>query len=318
MSKLIDKEKEYLSTAGRMDEATAAFAARQLNHVRAQVLQAKKPPLNAFTVFPVQTDVPPGAETATQIVYDAVGMADIITNYSDDLPRVDVLATEMPVKVRTLGLAYGYSKQEIENAMFARVNLSAMKAMQVRRGIDVTLNKIAWHGDAKHNIVGFLNNKNISEYTLKADGAGSSTKLQDKTPTQILRDIKEMLQVIRKATNNVERANTLLLSTNAYAHLASTPRSEYTETTLLEFIRKLYPELTRVIEVGELDGAGDGGKDIMIAGSFTPENIKFEIPQRFDQMPVQERNLEYIVNCTARAIGVNVVMPMTFVKAVGA
>lgn len=317
MNDLMEKEKSYFRNACHMDDASAAFAARQLNHVRAQVLQTKKPPLNAFTVFPVQTDIPEGAETATQLIYDAAGMAEIITNYSDDLPRVDVLAAEIPVKVKTLGIAYGFTKQEVENAMFARVNLSAMKAVQARRGIDVTLNKLAWKGDAKHNLIGFLNNKNISEYTLKADGTGSSMKFEDKTPKQIVRDIKEIINVVHKATKGVQKVDTLLLSTDVYTHLTSTEKNEYSNITIMDYIRGVFPTLKRVIEVSELDGAGEGGKDILVAGAFMPENVKLEIPKRFDQLPVQERNLEFIVNCTARAVGVTVSDPVAFVRVVG-
>lgn len=314
--KFDEKEYSYLVN-NRMDDALATFTARQLTYVRAQTLQAKKPPLEAFTVFPVQTDVPAGAETAMQITYDSVGIAEVITNYADDLPRVDVFATEQAVKVHSIGAAYGYNHQEIQNAMFAKVNLSSTKAEQAKRGVDLRINKLAWHGDKTSNIIGFLNNPNISEYSIKADGTGSSTKFADKTVEQILRDLKEFFAVIRKATNNVERPNTLLLPPSAYAHLATTPRSDNSDKTILDFIKQVYPNLTRIIEVNELENADGKGKDMMFAGVFDPTYVRLEIPNRFDQLPVQERNLEYVVNCVSRVIGVNVVIPMAFVKAVG-
>ena len=314
--KFDEKEYSYLVN-NRMDDALATFTARQLTYVRAQTLQAKKPPLEAFTVFPVQTDVPAGAETAIQITYDGVGMAEVITNYADDLPRVDVFATEQAVKVHSIGAAYGYNRQEIENAMFAKVNLSSTQAEQAKRGVDLRINKLAWHGDKTSNIIGFLNNPNISEYSVKADGTGSSTKFANKTVEQILRDLNEFFAVIRKATNNVERPNTLLLPPSAYAHLATTPRSDNSDKTILDFIKQVYPNLTRIIEVNELENADGKGKDMMFAGVFDPTYVRLEIPNRFDQLPVQERNLEYVVNCVSRVIGVNVVIPMAFVKAVG-
>lgn len=314
--KFDEKEYSYLVN-NRMDDALATFTARQLTYVRAQTLQAKKPPLEAFTVFPVQTDVPAGAETAMQITYDSVGIAEVITNYADDLPRVDVFATEQAVKVHSIGAAYGYNHQEIQNAMFAKVNLSSTKAEQAKRGVDLRINKLAWHGDKTSNIIGFLNNPNISEYSVKADGTGSSTKFANKTVEQILRDLNEFFAVIRKATNNVERPNTLLLPPSAYAHLATTPRSDNSDKTILDFIKQVYPNLTRIIEVNELENADGKGKDMMFAGVFDPTYVRLEIPNRFDQLPVQERNLEYVVNCVSRVIGVNVVIPMAFVKAVG-
>ena len=71
------------------------------------------------------------------------------------------------------------------------------------------------------------------------------------------------------------------------------------------------------MKVGELKKAGAGESDVMVAGYFDPMYIKLEIPTRFDQLPVQYRNLEYIVDCIAEAVGVTVTMPMAFAKAEG-
>ena len=73
------------SVAQRNDEAFSLFLARELTYIRTQVLQVAKAPMNAFRIFPVQTEVPAGAATAMQRVYDQTGMAKIISNYADDL-----------------------------------------------------------------------------------------------------------------------------------------------------------------------------------------------------------------------------------------
>ena len=98
-----DAELAYIKAQNRLDSAESVFLARQLTYIRTQTLTVKKAPLNAFSVFPVQTDIPSGAETAIQYVYDSVGMAEIISNYADDLRRVDVVAREQAVKVFCLG-----------------------------------------------------------------------------------------------------------------------------------------------------------------------------------------------------------------------
>ena len=163
-----EKEARYLQNVANMDEATSVFLARQLTHIRTQTLTVKKAPMNAFQVFPVQTDIPAGAESAVQYIYDAVGMAEIISNYADALPRVDVVAKEQAVKVFSIGDAYGYNYREVKNAQFANIPLSALRAQQARRGIDLKLNKIAWNGDKAHHITGFLDNENISTISLPA------------------------------------------------------------------------------------------------------------------------------------------------------
>ena len=312
-------EAEYIkaSAAGRLDESASAFFARELSYVRSRVLEVQKAPLNAFVVFPVQTDVPAGAASAEQKIYDAIGVAKIISNYADDLPRADVLAQKIVTPVYTVGDSYGYNVVEIENAAFAGTNIDVYRARAARRAIDQRINTLAWKGDAAHGITGFLYNPNMTTVQLPADGTGSSTRLADKTPAQIIRDVNAVINAVELATNSVEVADTVLLSTAAYDHIAGTPRSDYSDITILDFLKKTH-EGVRFMKVAELTGAGAGNKDILIAGKFDPDMVRLEIPERFRQLPVEKRNLEYVVDCLSRVIGVTVVVPIAFAKAVGA
>ena len=312
-----EAERNYIqSVAGRQDEAFSFFLARELTQIRARVLEVSKAPMNAFRIFPVQTEVAPGAATAIQRIYDSTGMAKVIANYADDLPRADAVGKEVVSKVVTVGDSYGYNTMEIEHAQFAGVNLSMYKAQAARRAVDLKINQMAWFGDADHGVTGFIDNPNLTAVTLAADGTGSSTKFTDKTPDQIIRDITKLITAINVATNNVEDPNMVLLPTEAFDHIVMTPRSQYSDLTILEFLRRSHPDV-RFEKVGELDGAGTAGADLMIAGRFDPDVVRLEIPERFRQLPVEKRNLEYVVDCIARVIGVTVTIPMAFSKASG-
>ena len=312
-------EADYIkaSAAGRFDDSASAFFARELSYVRSRVLEVQKAPLNAFSVFPVQTDVPAGAATAEQKVYDAIGVAKIISNYADDLPRADVLGQTQSVKVYTVGNSYGYNVVEVENAQFAGVNLDVYRARAARRAIDQRINTLAWKGDAAHGIIGFLYNPNMTAVTLPGDGTSSSTKLKDKTPAQIIRDVNAVINAVETATAGGEVADTVLLSTAAYDHIAGTPRSDYSDLTILGFLKESHPGV-RFMKVSELNGAGASNADLLIAGRFDPDMVRLEIPERFRQLPVEKRNLEYVVDCISRVIGVTVTVPVAFAKAVGA
>ena len=312
-----EAERNYIqNVAGRQDEAFSFFLARELTQIRARVLEVSKAPMNAFRIFPVQTEVAPGAATAIQRIYDSTGMAKVIANYADDLPRADAVGKEVVSKVVTVGDSYGYNTMEIEHAQFAGVNLSMYKAQAARRAVDLKINQMAWFGDADHGVTGFIDNPNLTAVTLAADGTGSSTKFTDKTPDQIIRDITKLITAINVATNNVEDPNMVLLPTEAFDHIVMTPRSQYSDLTILEFLRRSHPDV-RFEKVGELDGAGTAGADLMIAGRFDPDVVRLEIPERFRQLPVEKRNLEYVVDCIARVIGVTVTIPMAFSKASG-
>jgi hypothetical protein len=50
---------------------------------------------------------------------------------------------------------------------------------------------------------------------------------------------------------------------------------------------------------------------------FRPEYIRQENPVRFEQLPVQYRNLEYVVPCVSRTLGVTINVPICFASAYG-
>jgi hypothetical protein len=49
----------------------------------------------------------------------------------------------------------------------------------------------------------------------------------------------------------------------------------------------------------------------MVAYKKDPDMFTLEIPQMFEQLPVQERNLEYVIPCHARIGGVIIPYPLS-------
>ena len=119
-----------IEATGRFDANESVFFARQLEYVKAKTYDIKRAPLNAMRLFPVSTETPEGATTITYRQYDGVGMAKIVANYANDLPRADVTGKEFTSPIRSIADAYGYNTQEIRSAMFAGVPLNAKKATQ--------------------------------------------------------------------------------------------------------------------------------------------------------------------------------------------
>ena len=71
-------------------EDASVFFARELDYVKSQSYDVEYPELTALSLFPMSSEVDPGAETVTYYSYDKVGLAKIISNYATDLPRADV------------------------------------------------------------------------------------------------------------------------------------------------------------------------------------------------------------------------------------
>jgi len=314
----------------RFDSADAAsiFFARELDFVKAKSYDKQYPQLTALSLFPQNTEADPGAETITYYTYDQEGIAKIIDNYSTDLPRADVNGKPSVAFVKSIGVSYGYSAQEMRASRMAGKNLDSRKAESAHYQIDAAINRIAWAGDPEHKLLGVLSvEQNIPTYTITAGATSNKTSWLEKDADEILNDVTAMYSQVSKTTKNVERPDTLVLPTDIYTTL-SMKRVGDTGVTVLEYIEKHAPFLDKVVAAAELnsdsvetnpyaDAVAANGQAVALL--FTNDRDKIEInnPMAYLQYPVQVKNLETIVPCEARTAGVIVPYPMSALIAIG-
>ena len=228
-----------------------------------------------------------------------------------DLPRADVRGKKFTSPVESLGASYGYSVQDIRAAAKAGKPLEQRKANAARRSIEQQINTIALFGNADHNLPGFLNNENVPVASVAADGTGSSTEWSTKTPDQVVRDMNALANGIVSTTKGAEVPTTLLLPLSQFTYIASTRMGDGSDTTILKFFLENSPFIREVDWVNELDGAGSGGADIMVAYRRDPDALTLEIPQDFEQFPAQEQGLEFVIPCHTRIGGVIFYYPLS-------
>lgn len=305
-----------IEASGRFDANESVFFARQLEYVKAKTYDIKRAPLNAMRLFPVSTETPEGATTITYRQYDSVGMAKIVANYANDLPRADVTGKEFTSPIRSIANAYGYNTQEIRSAMFAGVPLNAKKATSVTRAQEELVNQLAFAGDADHGLPGLLSNTNIPEVTLAADGTGSSKAFATKTADKIVRDVNAVINKVLTQSKGVHRANQVWMPLEQYALLATTQNSTAGDTTILDFLRQVNPGVTFEAVI-ELDGAGSGGADLIFALENSIDNWQLEIPMMARQYAPQMQGLEFVVPVESRYAGTIIEYPLAFAFASG-
>lgn len=301
---------------GRFDANESLFFARQLEFVKSQTYDIKRVALSALTLMPVSTAIPEGATTHTYRQYDSVGMAKVISNYANDLPRADVTGKEFTNPIRSIGNAYGYNVQEIRSAMFAGVNLNGKKALAATRAHQEKINQLAFAGDADNGLPGLLSNTNVPEVTLLADGTGASKTFATKTALQIVRDVNALINKVLTQSKGVHRVTDVWLPIEQYALIATTQNSAASDTTILEFLQKNHPGVT-FRQVVEMDGAGAGGADRMYAMENSMENWQLEIPMMIRQYSPQQAGLEFTVPVESRFAGVIIEYPLAFAFADG-
>ena len=301
-----------IEASGRFDANESMFFARQLEAIKAQTYDVKRANLNALQLMPVSTDVPEGATTITYRQYDTVGMAKVIANYANDLPRADVTGKEFTSNIRSIGNAFGYNTQEIRSAIFAGVNLPARKAMAATRAHQEKINALAFTGDADHGLPGLISNTNVPEVTLAADGTGSSKTFASKTADKIVRDVNSLINKIISQSKGVHRATEVWMPVEQYALIATTQNSTASDTTILAFLQQVHPGVT-FRQVVELDGAGAGGTDRMYAIENSRDNWAIEIPMMMKMYSPQQKGLEFEVPVESRFGGVIIEYPLALV-----
>lgn len=306
-------------------EAASVFFARELDFVKSQSYDVEYPEFTALSLFPMSSEVDPGAETVTYYSYDKTGLAKIISNYATDLPRADVKGKPTTAIIKSLGDSYGYSIQEMRASRMAGKSLDTRKAESARYQIDYLNNKIAWNGDEETGLKGVLSTDNdVPLYTI-ANGAKGTTSWADKTEDEILADITGMLKQMATVTKKVEKPDTLALSSDAYIEIQN-KRIEGTATTVLKYIQDNIPDIKQIVSCPELDAdsvetnpyaAATDGKAVALLFKNDARKLSIENPLPFMQYPIQTQGLEVVVPCEARTAGAMIYYPMSLLIAVG-
>jgi hypothetical protein len=271
----------------------------------------------------VSFEAGPGAESITYRQYNQVGLMKLISQYADDLPRSDVYAKEFTVKIKSFGNSYGYNIQEVRNAMFGNVPIQQRKANAARLAYEQMVNRYAWYADGTAvygGLYGLFYNTNITQIPAPngkwCDASGISTGA---TPDQIIADVNSLINSIPQLTKGIERANKVVMPLISLSYIKTTPRSSVSDTTIFQFLQQNHPgvafeainEAWAVSPSPATPTDAASSSNIMFALDANPDKISLEIPQPFEQFPVQEKGLEYIVPCHARLAGLITPYPLS-------
>lgn len=298
----------------RMDANETNFLNRQLLHVMERTQEAKYPDLVATTVFPVNTEGGSGLEGISYVQLDYTGEMKLIAGGADDLPVAGSKQTEYVRQVGNYGVSYGWTQFDLERATRARVPLSTRQAIAARRASEQTVDRVAFFGDSQNFGIRGLFTESLTNVSASLNGNWDSA-----TATDILDDCLTTIQAVVNATNGVFEADTLLLPPKHYAIVMTTPRAN-TDTTLGEFILRS-TSVRRIVKTPRLSDVtssanGISNNDCILAFPSTVEVMELMIPRPFQQLPIQQRGLNYYVPCLLDCAGLFLYHPLAV--AVGA
>lgn len=291
----------------------AMLTNRDLEAIDKVVYEAKEEELKARTLVNLKTDIHPGAETYSYDKLTRRGAAKIFAHGADDVPLVDADLDRATVKIYSIVAGFRVTVQEKRAAQMAGKPIETTKAETARKAVAIKENSIFFQGDDAYGIEGILNATGIQTYALP-NGAGGKTTWADKTPMEIVADIRNA----RAKVNKIEgmNADTLVLTPDAYEEL-SRPISDYNTNTIMSYLEE-QKWFRRIIQDKALVGAGTGETDCFLLFDSSKENIELGIPMditRYD--PVVLPNLSEQINLEERTTGAIIRFPSAICRADG-
>lgn len=276
--------------------AALAFLLSQLTAIESKMYEVKYKDITYPQIIPVSNEAGEWAESITYFYMDGRAVAEFVGTRSLNVPIAEIATEKVTVPVELGATGYAYSREELRQASFLKKPLTQMKANVARRAYEELVQRTFFTGDTTHNLPGFINNTNITSATVVDPGSG--TEWVNKTPNQILFDVNDFMGDIFVDTLQVERATTLLLPTAQWNYVAGTPRSDNSDTTILQWLINNSPYLTSmndVMPVPELAGAGAGATDRMMAYDKSIDKVVGHIPMPLRFLEPQPKGLGFEV-----------------------
>ena len=283
--------------ANKLD-AHGIWTVNQLTQLLNRQYEQAYPQTGVLELFPVTTELSPVTKNFEWLEFDGVTSAKIIADYTDDLPTVEAMASEKTGKVFRLGNAWFISIDEIKAGQALGSSLSDRKASLAREGHETLVNDLVFKGSAPHNIVSVFDQPNINRLT----SAGWTT------PEIAFSELQDLIDTIEDVTLGRHHVTNIVIPPSK-RRLLTQKMPDVTES-YLSWFKENYPNvtITAIAELEDIDGAGTKG---VLAYEKDPMNMSIEIPERFNMLPMQPKDLHFKVPCTSKCTGLIVYRPLT-------
>ena len=294
------------ATNVRLDAGEGSIIALELEHQFSRMYDRKYPEYKARTLIPGNNEASNADETWAYKFWDSVGMAKIISDFADDLPRVGAFAQKFTGTFKSMGNSYDYDLQELRSAAKAGTRLQDKKAVMARRGHEALADTIFAFGHAETGATGFVNNANVPVVSSGITGGWNTA-----TPSQILADMQIMERTGPLNSFDVFSFDTLVLPIDEFQIISGTFMTTDNNTSVLDLFLKASPYIRNVESWSRLataNTAGTGPRGMMYKRD--PEVCELVESQAFEQMPPQVKNLSWVVPCHSRIGGVKIVYPL--------
>lgn len=267
------------------------FLRQQAAEIETEVYETPYADVQYVDLVPVDTGLDEWAKSVTYYSTDKVGKAEWFHHKAQDVPYADVNRSEAEVAIEMAAIGYEYTLEEIAVARRLNIALDSDKASAALRAYEEFVDDVALYGSTDKGWAGLLNNATVTAGLAPADGAAGATTFISKTSNQVIRDINALIGGIYVNTRRIEVADTLLMSLDRFNYLATTPRSDNSDETILSYILRTNVltvttgRQLRIRAVLGLETAGAGGTERLIAYRYAKDVVKLHLPMPHRFLP---------------------------------
>lgn len=209
----------------------------------------------------------------------------------------------------------GWTLPELESAQRIGRPVDAQKyqGMQLKHQMDT--DEMVYIGDTDLNYTGLVNSSLVTPSNV-ANGASASPLWSSKTPTEILKDVNDMLTAVWQSSGFAVVPMKLLVAPLKFSYLNGTLVSSAADKSILTYLREnslTMAQTGRPLDIQPvkwLTGRGAGGTDRMVAYSQQENFVRFPLVP-LQRTPVEYRDLRQLTTYFGRLGVVEFVYPET-------
>ncbi|MEG0209057.1 MULTISPECIES: major capsid family protein [Gammaproteobacteria] len=278
----------------------------QLTQLLKRQYNESYPETSALALFPVTTEIARTTRKFEYLKMDGVAMAKIIADYTDDLPTVDASHSLETGTVHMLGNAFLISVDEIETGNALNQSLSQRKAQYAREAHESLVNHLVFKGSKPHKILSVFDHPNITRVTSATGAWNDAEKASD--------ELTDLIEKMETLTNGQHKITDIVIPPSQRKLLAK--RMPETTMSYLDWFKSQNNGIT-ITSISELEDIDGIGTKAVLAYEKNPLNMSIEIPEAFNMLPMQAKDIHFKVPCKSKTTGLIVYRPLTLILLVG-
>ena len=262
-------------------------------------------------LVPIVSNVHEGAQEVSYQEIESTGRAQIVADNATDLPRSDVKGKQNLIPVKTAGCSFEYSEQEIATAqMQGQYDIAIEKAQAAREAHDFSIHEWVRDGIPTAGLHGMTNAPGVLVMPA-ITGAWASA-----TAVQIVADFSAAANAIINLSRGIERPNTAVFPTAAFTRISTMvfDTGNSSNVTVLDWLKKAYPEIATWTDEAGLDTAGTAGTSAVMIFRKDATKARVVMPLIMKVSPPQQKGFTFIVPVRSRFAGVMAPKPRSICR----